>query len=147
MDRRLFIASTLGAPLLACTRSDGAEGKDSSKKSIHVPAGQDGTKGTLRLGRDRIDVKVSTKDSDGGLYLFEGIKIGKGGPIRHVHLEQDEWFPTVDGCVCGGVGLDGGLPALLTQPHHSMQRTRGSRPARKQSEHHWRLCLATDAGR
>jgi quercetin dioxygenase-like cupin family protein len=103
MDRRLFIASALASPLLAgCNKApdptpSGDEDKDALKKGIHVPAGQDRTKEPLKLGPDQIDVKVSTKDSNGGLYLFEGTMMGKGGPIRHVHLEQDEWFYILKG--------------------------------------------------
>lgn len=93
MDRRLFLASAFASPLLPRARSEaGGASRDTPKRGIHVPAGRDRTEEPLKLGPDRIDVKVSTRDSGGGLYLFEGTKVGKGGPIRHVHLEQDEWF-------------------------------------------------------
>ena len=104
MDRRLFIASTFASPLLAGDRAEGAEGQGTPKKGVQVAAGRDRTEQPVKLGPDRIDVKVSTKDSGGGLYLFEGTKVGKGGPIRHVHLEQDEWFYILRGEVRFEVG-------------------------------------------
>jgi mannose-6-phosphate isomerase-like protein (cupin superfamily) len=39
-----------------------------------------------------LDGKVSAKDTNGSLYIFEHTDMGKGGPPRHVHSEQDEWF-------------------------------------------------------
>jgi quercetin dioxygenase-like cupin family protein len=92
-----IIASAFASPLLAAAPADGAEDKNAPKKGVLVAAGQDRTKEPMKLGSDRIDVKISTKDSNGGLFLFEGTKVGKGGPNRHVHLEQDEWFYVLKG--------------------------------------------------
>lgn len=97
MDRRLFIASAFTSPLLVSASAAGTENKDAPRNGVRVPAGQDRTLEPVKLGLDRIDVKVSTKDSNGGLYLFEGTSGGRGGPIRHVHLEQDEWFYILEG--------------------------------------------------
>jgi mannose-6-phosphate isomerase-like protein (cupin superfamily) len=98
MDRRVLIKSALASPLLLGAR--GAVATDTVStlgRGIHVPAGQDRFKEPLKLGRDRLDVNVSTKDTNGGLYIFEGTSIVKGGPPRHVHLEQDEWFYVIKG--------------------------------------------------
>jgi quercetin dioxygenase-like cupin family protein len=43
------------------------------------------------------DLKISTKDTDGQMSLFEYIGIEKTGPPMHVHLEQDEVFYIVEG--------------------------------------------------
>jgi len=40
---------------------------------------------------------VSAKDTGGGLYVFEHTDMGKGGPPRHLHHEQDEWFYAIHG--------------------------------------------------
>ena len=44
-----------------------------------------------------IDIKVSTLDTLGGLAVVEITYFYKGGPPRHLHHEQDEWFYVVEG--------------------------------------------------
>ena len=46
----------------------------------------------IRLTRTVIDIKVSTLDTDGGLSVAEITSLQKGGPARHLHHGQDEWF-------------------------------------------------------
>ena len=50
-----------------------------------------------QLTRTVIDTKVSTLDTDGGLSVLEITSFDKGGPARHLHHEQDEWFYVVEG--------------------------------------------------
>jgi mannose-6-phosphate isomerase-like protein (cupin superfamily) len=44
-----------------------------------------------------IDFKVSTLDTTGGLAVCEITYFHKGGPARHLHHEQDEWFYVLEG--------------------------------------------------
>lgn len=44
-----------------------------------------------------IDLKVATKDSDGSLFIIENLNETKGGPPRHLHNEQEEWFYAIEG--------------------------------------------------
>lgn len=69
------------------------------KKGIHVPAGTDRfQENELRIwGRIPLATKVSAKDTAGGLYIFEHTNMGKGGPPRHFHYAQDEWFYAIKG--------------------------------------------------
>ena len=41
--------------------------------------------------------KVNTVDSHGGLLVLEMTHHAKGGPARHMHFDQDEWFYVVEG--------------------------------------------------
>ena len=41
--------------------------------------------------------KVSTADSQGSLFVLEMTHRAKGGPGRHFHYDQDEWFYVVEG--------------------------------------------------
>lgn len=66
--------------------------------AIVVRAGSD------RFGRERrvfgvmpFTVKVTTADSGGGLFVLEQSNAYLGGPARHVHLAQDEWFYVIAG--------------------------------------------------
>ncbi|RJQ49385.1 MAG: cupin domain-containing protein [Desulfobacteraceae bacterium] len=69
------------------------------KKGIHVFAGMDRFKedGRMIWGLLPLSNKVSSKDTGGDLYVFEHTNMGKGGPPRHVHFEQDEWFYVIKG--------------------------------------------------
>ncbi len=51
----------------------------------------------IHYTRTVIDIKVSTLDTDGGLSVAEITSFHKGGPARHLHHEQDEWFYAVEG--------------------------------------------------
>ena len=51
----------------------------------------------LDLGISNVFFKVSTEDSQGGLLVVEMTHHEKGGPNRHFHYEQDEWFYVVEG--------------------------------------------------
>ena len=101
MKRRTFIKSAVTSSLfMGATGVAAATAEETGstlKRGFRVAAGQDRSEQPLHLGPDRIDAKVSTKDSNGGLYVVDGIKVGKGGPPRHVHHEQDEWFYVLEG--------------------------------------------------
>ncbi len=65
----------------------------------YVPAGGDRFRGRreIRFTRTGVDIKVSAPDTDGGLCVTEITSPYKGGPARHLHHEQDEWFYVVEG--------------------------------------------------
>jgi quercetin dioxygenase-like cupin family protein len=49
------------------------------------------------MGVSTIGFKVETADTRGGLFVLEQMSVRKGGPPRHIHPEQDEWFYAVVG--------------------------------------------------
>ncbi len=61
------------------------------------PAGEDRFGEYRGLGISRIDFKLSAQDSDGNLLILENSFREKGGPARHLHYEQEEWFYAVEG--------------------------------------------------
>ena len=74
-------------------------GQGSKIPTVYVPAGEDRFRRQreIRFTRTVIDIKVSTLDTLGGLTVTEITSFGKGGPARHLHHEQDEWFYVVEG--------------------------------------------------
>jgi quercetin dioxygenase-like cupin family protein len=44
-----------------------------------------------------IAFKVASQDTDGSVLIIENITPRKGGPPRHLHPAQDEWFYVVQG--------------------------------------------------
>lgn len=70
----------------------------SSRKPIFVKSGKDRFEKDLKIwGVMPFQIKVSGKDTAGENFIFEHFKMGKGGPPRHFHYEQDEWFYAIEG--------------------------------------------------
>jgi mannose-6-phosphate isomerase-like protein (cupin superfamily) len=115
MNRKEFVhVAGLGAAATAIGGIGGCRsgltGSPSSASSKTVTAGSSRTRALyVANGRNRFDeemmiwgviplqVKVSTADSAGALFVFEHANMSKGGPPRHFHYEQDEWFHAVTG--------------------------------------------------
>lgn len=49
------------------------------------------------MGISALAFKVGTQETDGGLFVLEQTMHAKGGPPRHIHPAQDEWFYAVEG--------------------------------------------------
>ena len=65
--------------------------------SVHrVEAGEDRFSEHRGLGISIIAFKVVSQDSN-GLLIIENTFRAKGGPARHLHYDQDEWFYAVEG--------------------------------------------------
>ena len=58
-----------------------------------VPAGGDRFGEHIKLGGEPLDCKLSARDTDGAMSIFE---FTSGWP-RHLHHEQDEWIYVVEG--------------------------------------------------
>jgi mannose-6-phosphate isomerase-like protein (cupin superfamily) len=69
---------------------------DSANSSSVVGAGKDQFGQHRGLGISVIDFKVVPQDST-GLLVLENTFHAKGGPARHLHFEQDEWFYALEG--------------------------------------------------
>ena len=68
------------------------------KKGFLVKNGKDRFDKPLSLfDGDRFYSKVSAKDTDGDLYIFESIRLKEGGPPLHYHYDQDEWWYILSG--------------------------------------------------
>ncbi|HEY8599960.1 MAG TPA: cupin domain-containing protein [Thermomicrobiales bacterium] len=64
--------------------------------AAHVAAGTDRFGERRSLGISAIDFKVVTQDA-GGLFILENSFHTPGGPARHLHHEQEEWFYAIEG--------------------------------------------------
>jgi quercetin dioxygenase-like cupin family protein len=60
-----------------------------------VGAGEDRFNERIKLGDEPNDCKVSSKDTNGAMCVFEFN--GTGGGPRHLHYDQDEWVYVVSG--------------------------------------------------
>lgn len=74
-------------------------------KAVYVPNGKSRFEDQLMIwGVIPLQIKVSGKDNGGSLFVFEHVDMGKGGPPRHFHYEQDEWFYVREGTFAFEVG-------------------------------------------
>ena len=76
----------------------GLQDKNRDQAGFKVDAGKDRSNETIHLfAGDEFTCKVSTKDTNGDLYIFESSRDKKGGPPLHYHYEQDEWWYILEG--------------------------------------------------
>ena len=63
---------------------------------MRVPAGEDRFGQHRGLGISAIDFKVAAQDNS-SVFIIENTFHARGGPARHLHYDQDEWFYEVEG--------------------------------------------------
>jgi mannose-6-phosphate isomerase-like protein (cupin superfamily) len=65
---------------------------------VYVPNGRDRFERELLIwGVIPLQIKISTSDTGGAFFAFEHADMGRGGPPRHFHYAQDEWFYAMKG--------------------------------------------------
>jgi len=98
----------LQLPLLASTLAATAQNAspDRPKKGSKVAANKDRYQKELLIMGGRFDCKVSSKDTDGDLLIYDTVRHEKGGPAMHFHYHQDEWFYVIKGDFIIRVGDD-----------------------------------------
>ncbi|WP_247235480.1 cupin domain-containing protein [Telluribacter sp. SYSU D00476] len=110
MKRRKLISAVLTFVPALFTTSAKARQKQSPEEGFKVNAGEGRYHGHIRLkgvNSNVLDVKVSGKDTDGQLAIFEqtGLSPGRGTPL-HIHPYQDEIFYVLEGEYFFKVGTD-----------------------------------------
>ena len=77
----------------------------STQQGLYVPEGKNRSEEGLKIWDViPLQINVCTDDTDGALFVFEHAEMGKGGPPRHFHYEQDEWFYALKGTFAFEVG-------------------------------------------
>jgi mannose-6-phosphate isomerase-like protein (cupin superfamily) len=94
MKRRLFLKSGLVTPLLV--NSPVLPEDDRAKKAVFVTSGSNRVTETFGAGQPNL-LKLSGKDTNGDMCIFETTVTQKGGPPLHVHHAVDEWFYVLEG--------------------------------------------------
>ena len=108
MQRKKFLLTTAAAiPALLIGKNVTAQSPARPNKSLVVKATQSrfGEK-TMIGGKSPNNIKVSQKDTNGDLSVFEYTGNEKGGPPLHVHASQDEIFFIAQGEYLFQVGQD-----------------------------------------
>ena len=71
-----------------------------------TPAGADRLGHPHEMGITSMRYKVVASDTNGGLLILEQSNREKGGPARHLHHDQDEWFYAIAGQFIVEVGTE-----------------------------------------
>ena len=95
LQRMLAGISLLAIPSTILARQQGAV---RNPKAFKVDSGKDRFGKSISLFEgDTFSCKVSTKDTDGDIYMFESVRVKNGGPSFHYHYNQDEWWYVLQG--------------------------------------------------
>lgn len=94
MQRRTFVEMLGVVPMMAVAELGGGA---SGSQGIRVAPGADRFGEARSLGISTIEFKVATEDTGGALLVLENVFRARGGPARHLHHEQDEWFYILEG--------------------------------------------------
>jgi len=104
IERRSFLSAAIAALPLALT---GQSIKTSTPaRPARVARGEDRLGEHHAIGVSTTDFKVLTLDSGGGLFVMEHTSAKKGGPPRHLHHNEDEWFYIVEGEYIAEIGSE-----------------------------------------
>ena len=88
--RRAFLGTMAALPATVLAHQ---QMTDPSGAGVKVAAGEGRFGRTLKLPDGSLMfIKVATQDTGGAFFLTEQPSGKKGGPPKHFHLEEDEWF-------------------------------------------------------
>jgi mannose-6-phosphate isomerase-like protein (cupin superfamily) len=120
MQRRKFLTTTLATATTSVVAT--AQTKTSTTKPFVVKKGEarSGIHTPYR-GINPNDVKISGKDTNGQLAVFDYIGNEKAGVSLHVHHEQDEIFTIIEGEYLFQVGEGDTIFAPRKVPHTWVQ--------------------------
>src|SRR4030095_12839879 len=94
MERRTFLETAAIFPLIACGQSSAPQRSD---RVVRVEHGADRFNQQRTIaGANQIAYKISGQDTKGGLSSSSKCNLRKGGPPRHLHHSQEEWFYVMD---------------------------------------------------
>ena len=104
MERRSLLGAAIAAfPLAVMGQSINTP---TPAKPVRVARGEDRLGEHHTIGLSTTDFKVLTQDSGGGLFIMEHASRKKGGPPRHLHHNEDEWFYVIEGEYIAEIGSE-----------------------------------------
>ena len=115
-DRRSMLKVVAGLSLTPSALF--ADDKDSTVHLVEAGADSTGQPHKAARANSHLDFKVLTRESSGALFIMENRNMVRGGPPRHLHYEQEEWFYFIEGS--DEVLMDVGEKKLRLKPGDSV---------------------------
>lgn len=111
VQRREFCRTLSAIPLVALPAARVVLAPDQAPaakgKAQFVAAGKDRADTPVAMGFSSLGYKVAGEQTSGGLFVMEHVGLAKGGgPPRHLHHGQEEWFYVLEGEIVAEVGKD-----------------------------------------
>jgi quercetin dioxygenase-like cupin family protein len=117
--RRAFLGTMAAFPAAVLAQQQPAA---PSGTGVKVAAGEGRFGRALKLpDGSPLFIKVASQDSGGAFFLTEQPSGRKGGPPKHLHLEEDEWFY----CLAGDYIVEVGSQRYELKPGDSVLGPRG----------------------
>jgi quercetin dioxygenase-like cupin family protein len=95
MERRSFLSAAIAALPLALMGQ--AIQTSTTSRPARVARSEDRLGEHHTIGVSTTAFKVLTQDTSACLFVMEHISSKKGGPPRHLHHHEDEWFYVIEG--------------------------------------------------
>ena len=102
LDRRAFLGTALATLPLGML----AQTVETKVKPVRVPSGEDRLGERHVIGVSSTAFKVLTDDSASALFVIEHASRKKGGPPRHLHHNENEWFYVIEGEYIAEIGSE-----------------------------------------
>jgi mannose-6-phosphate isomerase-like protein (cupin superfamily) len=104
MERRSFLAAAVAAlPVALIGQSSNTP---TTTKAVRVANGEDRLGEHHTIGVSSTAFKVLTQDTGGDLFIMQHANLKKGGPPRHLHHNEDEWFYVLEGDYIAEIGTE-----------------------------------------
>jgi mannose-6-phosphate isomerase-like protein (cupin superfamily) len=104
LDRRSLLKG-LAAAFPFAPYSAIADEKPNTVRLVEAGSDRTGQPHKAARANTHLDFKVLTHETNGSLFIIENRNMVRGGPSRHVHYEQEEWFYFVEGTEVCTLGL------------------------------------------
>ncbi|HXJ87630.1 MAG TPA: cupin domain-containing protein [Candidatus Binatia bacterium] len=102
LGRRKFLSTALATLPLAML----AQTAETKVKPVRVASGEDRLGERHVIGVSSTAFKVLTDDAASALFVIEHASRQKGGPPRHLHHHENEWFYVMEGEYLAEIGSD-----------------------------------------
>ena len=104
MERRSFLSAAIAVVPLALMGQ--STQTSTASKPVRVARGDDRLGEHHTIGVSTTAFKALTQDTSGCLFVMEHTSSKKGGPPRHLHHNEDEWFYVIEGEYIAEVGSE-----------------------------------------
>ena len=104
LERRSFLSSAIAALPLALMGQ--SKQTSTTSKPARVARGEDRLGEHHTIGVSTTAFKLLTQDTGGCLFVMEHTSTKRGGPPRHLHHNEDEWFYVIEGEYIAEIGSE-----------------------------------------